>query len=52
MQTPVSNPRQPTLEVRNLTTRFDARAGIATAVNAVSFRVMPGQIMGDRKSVV
>ena len=46
MQTPVSNPPQPTLDVRNLTTRFDARAGIATAVNEVSFSVMPGQIMG------
>ncbi|MBC7573195.1 MAG: ABC transporter ATP-binding protein [Herminiimonas sp.] len=37
---------QPTLDVRNLTTRFDSRAGIATAVNDVSFSVMPGQIMG------
>ena len=37
---------QPTLEVRHLTTQFSARAGIATAVNDVSFAVMPGQIMG------
>ncbi|MBC7415390.1 MAG: ABC transporter ATP-binding protein [Herminiimonas sp.] len=42
----MSHPLQPTLEVRNLTTQFTARAGIATAVNDVSFSVLPGQIMG------
>ena len=36
----------PTLEVRHLTTRFVTRSGIATAVDDVSFSVMPGQIMG------
>lgn len=36
----------PTLEVRHLTTEFTARAGIATAVNDVALRVLPGQIMG------
>jgi peptide/nickel transport system ATP-binding protein len=36
----------PTLAVRHLTTQFTARAGIATAVNDVSFSVLPGQIMG------
>ena len=46
MQTPSSAPLQPTLDVRHLTTQFSARAGIATAVNDVSFAVMPGQIMG------
>ncbi len=37
---------QPTLDVRHLTTQFAARAGVAIAVNDVSFTVMPGQIMG------
>ena len=46
MSTSLSQSLQPTLEVRNLTTQFMARAGIATAVNEVSFSVMPGQIMG------
>jgi len=36
----------PALEVRNLTTRFQTRAGWVTAVNDVSFSVAPGQIMG------
>ena len=46
MQTPSGTPLQPTLDVRRLTTQFKARAGVATAVNDVSFTVMPGQIMG------
>ena len=46
MHTPMRDLPQPTLDVRNLTTRFNSRAGIATAVNDVSFSVMPGQIMG------
>ncbi len=46
MSTSLSPPPQPTLEVRNLITQFTARAGIATAVNDVSFSVLPGQIMG------
>ena len=46
MQIPSSTTLQPTLDVRHLTTQFSARAGIATAVNDVSFAVMPGQIMG------
>ena len=46
MSTSIPHPPQPTLDVRNLTTQFTARAGIATAVNDVSFSVLPGQIMG------
>lgn len=38
--------QEATLVVQNLTTEFHTRAGIATAVNDVSFSVMPGQIMG------
>ncbi|GAC1418576.1 MAG: ABC transporter ATP-binding protein [Burkholderiaceae bacterium] len=41
-----SSPLQPTLDVRHLTTRFKAMAGVATPVDDVSFSVMPGQIMG------
>ena len=37
---------QATLSVEGLTTEFHTRAGVATAVNEVSFSVMPGQIMG------
>ena len=35
-----------TLEVRNLSTHFFTRAGVAKAVNDVSFSVAPGEIMG------
>ncbi|BBB58286.1 peptide ABC transporter ATP-binding protein [Undibacterium sp. KW1] len=35
-----------TLEVQNLQTEFASRAGTVRAVNNVSFRVQPGQIMG------
>ncbi len=34
------------LDVRGLTTRFDTRGGMVTAVNDVSFAVEPGRIMG------
>ncbi|KUF09984.1 ABC transporter ATP-binding protein [Pseudoponticoccus marisrubri] len=34
------------LEVRGLTTRFETRGGMVTAVNDVSFSVQPGRIMG------
>lgn len=34
------------LEVRGLTTRFETRAGMVTAVNDVSFSVQPGRILG------
>ena len=36
----------PTLAVEGLTTQFATRAGVVTPVNAVSFTIMPGQIMG------
>jgi peptide/nickel transport system ATP-binding protein len=41
-----ADPPLPTLAVRDLTTRFATRAGVVTAVDAVSFSVMPGQILG------
>ncbi|MET3115875.1 peptide/nickel transport system ATP-binding protein [Undibacterium sp. GrIS 1.8] len=41
-----TQPTQPMLTVEGLTTEFHTRAGVATAVNDVSFSVMPGQIMG------
>ncbi|SDF01435.1 ABC transporter ATP-binding protein [Limimaricola pyoseonensis] len=34
------------LDVRGLTTRFDTRAGLVTAVNDISFSVEPGRILG------
>ncbi|MCY7371541.1 MAG: ATP-binding cassette domain-containing protein, partial [Polaromonas sp.] len=37
---------KPTLAVSHLQTRFKTQAGIARAVDDVSFSVMPGQIMG------
>jgi len=37
---------QATLEVRNLQTHFFTRAGVAKAVEDVSFTVAPGQILG------
>ena len=36
----------PVLDVRNLTTTFTTAAGPITPVDAVSFRVMPGEVMG------
>ncbi|CAB3793267.1 Oligopeptide transport ATP-binding protein OppD [Paraburkholderia caffeinitolerans] len=36
----------PALEVRNLRTQFDTRAGVLTAVDDVSFTLAPGRIMG------
>lgn len=37
---------QPTLQVQDLCTHFDTRAGLIKAVDGVSFDVMPGEIMG------
>jgi peptide/nickel transport system ATP-binding protein len=41
-----SDPRSPLLQVRNLTTQFQNGPSVATAVDDVSFHIMPGQIMG------
>ena len=38
--------QEPTLVVEHLTTQFATRAGVVSAVNDISFLVMPGQIMG------
>ena len=40
------NTSVPTLEVRNLRTEFDTRAGVLKAVNDVSFRIERGRILG------
>ncbi|MES2537683.1 MAG: ABC transporter ATP-binding protein [Pseudomonadota bacterium] len=37
---------RPTLSVQHLSTQFATRAGVVSAVDDVSFEVMPGQIMG------
>ncbi|MTI18124.1 ABC transporter ATP-binding protein [Rhodobacteraceae bacterium RKSG542] len=34
------------LEVRGLTTQFETRGGVVTAVNNVSFKVEPGKVLG------
>ena len=41
-----TNTSVPTLEVRNLRTEFDTRAGVLKAVNDVSFRIERGRILG------
>jgi peptide/nickel transport system ATP-binding protein len=39
-------PSEPVLEVKNLTVEFPSAAGVVKAVNDVSFRVGPGEILG------
>ncbi|MBN8440715.1 MAG: ABC transporter ATP-binding protein [Thauera sp.] len=39
-------PREPTLVVDRLTTRFASRSGAVTAVDEVSFSVAPGEVLG------
>lgn len=41
-----NNGQAPTLQVENLETRFFTKAGVATAVNGVSFSVNAGEVMG------
>jgi oligopeptide/dipeptide ABC transporter ATP-binding protein len=42
----MDNPRQPVLELRDLTTMFPTRRGSVRAVEAVNLALYPGQIMG------
>jgi peptide/nickel transport system ATP-binding protein len=42
----MSNPTIPTLEVEDLKTYFFTEAGVAKAVDGVSFSIAPGQVMG------
>jgi len=37
---------QPLLSVRNLTVEFPTRHGILTAINDISFDIMPGEVLG------
>jgi oligopeptide/dipeptide ABC transporter ATP-binding protein len=42
----MEDPRQPVLELRNLTTTFPTRRGSVRAVEAVNLTLFPGQILG------
>ncbi|MBX8536634.1 ABC transporter ATP-binding protein [Pseudomonas cichorii] len=46
MSVPEVSLAQPTLDVRNLCTSFDTRAGVLPAVRDVSLRLQPGRILG------
>jgi ABC-type dipeptide/oligopeptide/nickel transport system ATPase component len=37
---------QPVLSVKNLTVQFPTRRGILTAVDNISFDIMPGEVLG------
>ncbi len=37
---------EPLLDVRGLHTHFDTEDGVVRAINGVSFKIMPGQVMG------
>ena len=46
MSAPAMNDTVPALSVRNLTTSFETPSGRVTAVDNVSFDVMPGEVLG------
>ncbi len=46
MSEPTLSENQPALAVRDLTTTFDTHSGRLTAVDHVSFDVMPGEVLG------